>query len=216
LDLEELPFNINGLVTVMPIHMIKKIYKKPYTGSASPQKKIKIQSLSSPYQMKNGPQMIHHIKRYLMTHMSSYIFHLTPKPTIPPELNKEPRIETLAVRILFIHHKNTTLNIPNLKSKLLQSTNKIQINPSYIATPPPTPNNTKVHKHPKWNKLSYPSQLNPSNTLPLPDFPRIYQSKFQPQYCYYTNGSFTPPNNKPMVSGTQHKLDMAFGTHYIK
>jgi hypothetical protein len=111
------------------------------------------------------------------------------EPTIPPELNKEPRIETLAVQILCIHHKNTTLDIPNLKSNLLQSTNKIQINPSYITTPPPTPINTKVHKHPKWNKSSYPPQFNPSNTLPLPDFPRIHQSKFPSQYCYHTDGS---------------------------
>jgi hypothetical protein len=42
------------------------------------------------------------------------------EPTIPPKLSKEPRIETLAVQILCIHHKNTTIEIPNLESKLLQ------------------------------------------------------------------------------------------------
>jgi hypothetical protein len=84
------------------------------------------------------------------------------KPTIPPKLNKEPCIETLAIRILCIHHKNTTIDMPNLKSKLLQTTNKLQINPSYITTPPPTPINTKVHKHPKWNKSPYPPQFNPT------------------------------------------------------
>jgi hypothetical protein len=118
------------------------------------------------------------------------------EPTIPPELNKEPRTETLAVRILCIHHKNTTIDVPNLKSKLLQTTNKLQINPSYITTPPPTPINTKVHKHPKWNKSSYPPQINPTNASSLLDFPRIYQSKFLLQYCYYTDGSFNPPKQQ--------------------
>jgi hypothetical protein len=51
------------------------------------------------------------------------------EPTIPPELNKEPRIETQAVRILCIHHKSTTIDIPNLKTKLLHSTNKIKKTP---------------------------------------------------------------------------------------
>jgi hypothetical protein len=44
------------------------------------------------------------------------------EPTIPPKLNKEPRIETLAVRILCIYHKNTTIEVPSLKSKLLYTT----------------------------------------------------------------------------------------------
>jgi hypothetical protein len=44
--------------------------------------------------------------------------------------------------------------------------------------------------------LPYPTQINPSNTLPLPDFPCIHQSKFSPQHCYYTDGSFTPPKQQ--------------------
>jgi ribonuclease HI len=56
--------------------------------------------------------------------------------------------------------------------------------------------NTKVHKHPKWNKSSYPPQTNPPNTLSLPDFPSIYQPKYPQQYCYYTNGSFIPPKQQ--------------------
>jgi hypothetical protein len=44
------------------------------------------------------------------------------EPTIPLELNKEPRIETLAVRILCIHHKNTTIDIPNLKPNKISTT----------------------------------------------------------------------------------------------
>jgi ribonuclease HI len=118
------------------------------------------------------------------------------EPTIPPELNKEPRIETLAIQILCIHHKNTTIDIPNLESKLLQATTKLRINPPYIITPPPTPTNTKIHKHPKLNKSSYPPQLNPLMAPQLPDFPHIHQPKFPPQYCYYTDGSFIPPKQQ--------------------
>jgi ribonuclease HI len=118
------------------------------------------------------------------------------EPTIPPELNKEPRIETLAVRILCIHHKNTPIKVPNFESKFLQITTKLRINPPYILTPPPTPINTIVHKHPKWNKSPYPPQTNPSNTLQLPDFSHIHQPKFQDQYCYYTDGSFTLPKQQ--------------------
>jgi hypothetical protein len=33
------------------------------------------------------------------------------EPTIPPELNKEPQKEALAIRILCIHHQNTEINI---------------------------------------------------------------------------------------------------------
>jgi hypothetical protein len=82
---------------------------------------------------------------------------------------------------------------PSIKTTTnYQVTNKLQIHPPYITTPPPTPINTKVHKHPKWNKSSYPPQFNPSNTLQLLDFPSKHQLKFMPQYCYYTNRSFTP------------------------
>jgi hypothetical protein len=131
------------------------------------------------------------------------------EPTIPPELNKEPRIEPLAIRIICIHHKNTTIHIPNLESKLLQITTKLQINPPYITTPPSTPMNTKVHKHPKWNKSPYPLQTNPSNVLQLPDFPCIHQPKFPQQYYYYTDGSFTLP--KQQANGFWDPVQARYG-----
>jgi hypothetical protein len=117
--------------------------------------------------------------------------HFTPdtityiEPTIPPKLNKEPRKETLAIRILCIHHKTTEINIADLKTKLLQ------INPPYIKTPPPTPKNVKVHKHPKLNK----SHVHISqDILPqLPNFSQTQYQKFLPQYCYYTDNTFIPP-----------------------
>jgi hypothetical protein len=135
------------------------------------------------------------------------IIHI--EPTIPPKLNKDPRIETLAVRILYIHHKNTTIDIPNLESKLLQATTKLRINPQHVITPPPTPINTKVHKRPKWNKSSHLPQPNPSIALQLPDFPHIHQPKFPPQYCYYTDGSFTPP--KQQANGFWNPAQAGYG-----
>jgi ribonuclease HI len=115
------------------------------------------------------------------------------EPTIPPELNKEPRIETLAIRILCIHHKNIAIDIQDLQTKLLQITTKLLISPPYIAPPPPTPINTKVHKHPQWNKSPYPTHPNQITSLQLPNYSHIQHKKYSPQYCYYTNGSFTPP-----------------------
>jgi ribonuclease HI len=115
------------------------------------------------------------------------------EPTIPPELNKEPRIETLAIKILCIHHKNTIIDIQDLETKLLQITTSLQISPPYIAPPPPTPINTKVHKHPQWNKSPYHTYPNQIISPQLPNYSHIQHKKYSPQYCYYTDGSFTPP-----------------------
>ena len=38
------------------------------------------------------------------------------EPTIPPKLNKEPCKETLAIRILYIHHQITEINIADLET----------------------------------------------------------------------------------------------------
>jgi hypothetical protein len=110
------------------------------------------------------------------------------EPTIPPELNKEPRKETLAIRILCIHHQNTEINLADLETKLLQITTNLNINPLYIKAPPPTPLNVKVHKHPKWNKMPYPINRNQNTSLQLPNFPQNQHQKFPPQFCYYTDG----------------------------
>jgi hypothetical protein len=115
------------------------------------------------------------------------------EPTIPPELNKEPRKETLSIKILCIHHQTTKINIADLETKLLQITTNLKINPPYIKTPPPTPLNVKVHKHPKWNKTPYPINRSQSTSPQLSNFPQNQHQKFPPQYCYYTDSSFTPP-----------------------
>jgi hypothetical protein len=82
------------------------------------------------------------------------------EPTIPLELNKEPRKETSSIRILCIHHQSTGINITDLETKLIQITTNLNvkspyIKSPYIKSPTPTPMNVKVHKHPKWNKTPY-------------------------------------------------------------
>jgi hypothetical protein len=99
------------------------------------------------------------------------------EPTIPPELNKEPRKETLATRILCVHHQNIEINITDLETKLLQATTNLK-----IKAPPPTPLNVKVHKHPKWNKMTYPINKNPNPSPQLPNFTQNQHQKFPPQY----------------------------------
>jgi hypothetical protein len=79
------------------------------------------------------------------------------EPTIPLKLNKEPRKETSSIRILYIHHQSTGINITNLETKLIQIITNLNVKPPYIKSPPPTPMNVKVHKHPKWNKTPYPA-----------------------------------------------------------
>jgi ribonuclease HI len=53
--------------------------------------------------------------------------------------------------------------------------------------------NVKVHKHPKWNKTPYPINRSQNTSPHLPNFPQNQYQKFPPQYCYYTDGLFTPP-----------------------
>jgi hypothetical protein len=59
--------------------------------------------------------------RYKDTHI---ITHFPPdtiqyyEPTIPIELNKKPRNESLAIKILCIHHKTTPIHTKNLAPKM--------------------------------------------------------------------------------------------------
>jgi hypothetical protein len=55
----------------------KENLQKAIHWPALPLKKTTTQSLSSPFQTKNGPQTRHHTRLYSMTHMSSYISHPT-------------------------------------------------------------------------------------------------------------------------------------------
>jgi hypothetical protein len=69
--------------------------------------------------------------------------------------------------------------------------------PSILTTiDPPTPLNTPVNRSKTWSQLPYMPSPPPHPTTPLPPItnqticlPLIYQ----PQFCYYTDGSFIPP-----------------------
>jgi hypothetical protein len=138
------------------------------------------------------------------------------EPTIPPEINKEPRIETLAVRILCIHHKNVTINIPNLESRFLQATTKLRLNPPHIIIPPPIPINTKVHKHPNGiNHHIHPNSFPPRHS----NYPTSHTHTSQNSHHNTATSQMDHSpclNNKAMDPGTQYKPDMAFGIHYLK
>jgi hypothetical protein len=128
----------------MPTHTTKKIYKKPYIGPDLLYKQTKIQSLFSPYQTKNGLQRYTKKPTFNETHVIIHFILDTiiyTEPTIPTELNKESHIEPFSFRILCIHQKNTTIDILDLETKLLQiTTNK-----------PPIHNITTSHS------IQYPS-----------------------------------------------------------
>ena len=76
----------------------------------------------------------------------------------------------------------------------------LQIPQYYLHNAPPTPLNTPVNKSKKWNRLIYPpppaTYQTTINTPPLPNFATNTTLKFQPQHCYYTDGSFIPPTQK--------------------
>ena len=63
-----------------------------------------------------------------------------------------------------------------------------------IATP--TPPNILVNKSKKWNTTTYAITnlcQNYNEIPPLPDYETNKPFKLPPQYCYYIDGSFLPP-----------------------
>ena len=60
---------------------------------------------------------------------------------------------------------------------------------------PPTPPNIQVNKSKKWNALTYSitNLFHNNETPPLPNYKTNKPLKFPHEYCYYTDGSFLPP-----------------------
>ena len=116
------------------------------------------------------------------------------EPTMPLELNK-PRVEPSTIYILCVHHNNN--NVGNLEQINALNTifNILRILLVYIQIAPPTPSNILVNKSKKWNTTTYSiTNLRQNNEIPpLPDYETNKPLKFPPQYCYYTDGSFLPP-----------------------
>jgi len=69
-------------------------------------------------------------------------------PTIPPELNKQPRIEPLAIYIFCTHHQNNNVGPSDdlyTLTTILQNMQNLQYHIQIVA---PTPNNVTVNKNP--------------------------------------------------------------------
>ena len=116
------------------------------------------------------------------------------EPTIPTEMNK-PRVEPSTIHILCVHHNNN--NIGNIEQMNTLNTifNNLHVPQVHTQIAPPTPPNTQVNKSKKWNALVYPT-TNPPIYDEIPSLPTYENNKplkFSPQYCYYTDGSFLPP-----------------------
>ena len=116
------------------------------------------------------------------------------EPTIPRELIK-PRVEPSTIHILYVHHSNN--NVGNIEQINAFNTifDNLRIPLVHTQIAPPTPPNIQINKSKKWNTITYPIRnLHQNNeTPPLPDYETNKPLKFLPQYCYYTNGSFLPP-----------------------
>ena len=131
------------------------------------------------------------------THVIAHILADTiihEEPTIPLELNK-PRVEPSTIHILCVHHSNN--NVGNIEqiNALNKKFNNLLIPLVHTQIVPSTPLNIQVNKSKKWNAITYPITNLPQNneTPSLPHYETNKPLKFLPQYCYYTNGSFLPP-----------------------
>ena len=138
-----------------------------------------------------GPYPDTHVVTYIPADTITY-----EEPTKPPEFTKS-RIEPSALHILCVHHKNTSVGNNEQITALTTIFNKLQIPQPYIQIAPLTQPNTEVNKSKEWNKLIYPTENSTTNynTPPIPNFINDKQPKFVSQYCYYTDGSFLPPQD---------------------
>ena len=118
------------------------------------------------------------------------------EPTIPPELQIEPRIENRDIQVLCIHHKTSPPRPINYTCQMDTIGTTLQLPTIFTTNVPPTPFNTIVNRSKKWSQLAYPPSP-PSiqiTNIPLPTNHNIcLPLKYQPQFCYYTDGSFIPP-----------------------
>ena len=138
-----------------------------------------------------------HIGPFQDTHVIAHIpadILTYEEPTIPIEMNK-PQIEPLTIHILCVHHSNNNIGNIKLIDTLTTIFNNLHIPQVYTKIAPPTPPNIQVNKSKKWNAFIYSTTNRPQMDviLPLPNFENNKPLKFPHQYCYYTNGSFLPP-----------------------
>ena len=136
------------------------------------------------------------------------------EPTIPPELQIDPRTESRDITILCIHHKTTSVGPTNYARTMYNIATSLQIPTSYHTTANPTPMNTPVNRSKNWSQLLYPP--------PLP-LTRIHHTPPQSQTPQYAYPPSTPHNivtipmaplyhPKPLQrnTGTEKKRDTAY------
>ena len=138
-----------------------------------------------------------HIGPFQDTHVITHIPADTityEEPTIPIEMNK-PRVESASIHILYVHHSNNNIGNTKQINTLTTILNNLHIPQIYAQIAPPTSLNTQVNKSKKWNAFTYPTTNLPQyvEIPPLPNYENNKSLKFPPQYCYFTDGSFLPP-----------------------
>ena len=106
-----------------------------------------------------------------------------------------PRVEPSSIYILCVHYSNNNIGNTEQINTLTTIFNNLHIPQIHIQIAPPTPPNTQVNKSKKWNALAYPTTnlLQNDEIPPLPNYENNKSLKFPPQYCYYIDGSFLPP-----------------------
>jgi hypothetical protein len=118
------------------------------------------------------------------------------EPTIPLELQIEPRTEKCDIRILCIHHKTTPINPIGYIGRIHNIGTSLHIPNIFTTTAPPTPTNTPLNQSKRWSQLTYPPSsplTQPNNIPPITNHDICLPPKYPPQFCYYTDGSFIPP-----------------------
>ena len=83
------------------------------------------------------------------------------EPTIPPELQIEPRTESSDIRILCVHHKTMHVGPTNYAGQMHNIATSLQIPTKFHTTAPPTPINTSVNRCKYWSLLPYPPPPHP-------------------------------------------------------
>ena len=132
--------------------------------------------------------------KYPDTHVIIYIPPNTLQYTDPikPTYDDDSSIEPHAIQILCIHHKPTIIG--NLASLQQISTYVINLD-ILIQVTLPTPPNTKVHHHKLWHILPNSPSWTSATTIahPFPNYTFVLPPKYLPEYSYYIDGSFFPP-----------------------
>ena len=150
---------------------------------------------------------------HVITHFKAYTITYD-EPTMPPELRIEPRTESQDIHILCIHHKTSPPDMREYARRMYTLGTILQIPSMFATTIPPTPLNTFVNRSKTWSQLPYMSS---TSTTPIINIPTLQNSniclplKYPSQYCYYTDGSFTPPPKpSPQNNGLAKKRDMGY------